>query len=249
MILLAGTPGSGKTIFASQLLHEGLKANEPEIYVSFAEDNATFLRNMHKLEMDFEKYEKNKRFKYLDLVTVKEKGITSIFERVFAEIHSIKAKRLVIDSISALNQAFERKIDARMLLHTVLGKISRTMGVTTMLISIEEEASSAASSMVSALMDNIISLRHVEIESALKRSLVIFKARGTAHDRDIREFEITLKGMIVKGRFAGLEQVLGGAPRRTVATTEEVAESWARAFGEKNQEGSLPLDKTPIPPL
>lgn len=153
------------------------------------------------MEMDFEKYEKNKRFKYLDLVTVKEKGITSIFERVFAEIHSIKAKRLVIDSISALNQAFERKIDARMLLHTVLGKISRTMGVTTMLISIEEEASSAASSMVSALMDNIISLRHVEIESALKRSLVIFKARGTAHDRDIREFEITLKGMIVKGEI------------------------------------------------
>jgi hypothetical protein len=26
---------------------------------------------------------------------------------------------------------------------------------------------------------------------------------------------------------------LGGAPRRTVATTEEVAESWARVFEEK----------------
>jgi circadian clock protein KaiC len=466
MILLAGTPGSGKTIFASQFLHEGLKANEPGIYVSFAEDNATFLRNMHKLEIDFEKYEKNNQFKYLDLVTVKEKGIDSVFERIFAEIHSIKAKRLVIDSISALNQAFARKIDARMLLHTVLGKISRTMGITTVLIAemplgtemvgggteefvadgvvvltqhinelrldrklrvvkmrgtdgnllphqyriaaggivvfphpeirftdkvssekvetgIEgldlmlegglfkgsttkvagssgtgkttlglhflyegakrnekglyvsfeepveqllrhgegfgwhlrqlaeegkikfvsyhpepycveelllqitnlikeqkpsrividsitkldsifpknecmnyllglqsytkneeittimisvEEANSAANSRTSTLMDNIISLRHVEVESMLKRSLVIFKARGTAHDRDIREFEITLKGLIVKERFTGLEQVLGGAPRRTTSNIQEVAESWARAFGEEHQE-------------
>jgi circadian clock protein KaiC len=463
MVLLAGTPGSGKTIFASQFLHQGLKVNEPGIYVSFAEDNAAFLRNMHKLGVGFEKYEKNDQFKYLDLVTVKEKGIDSIFERVFAEIHSIEAKRLVIDSISALNQAFERKIDSRMLLHTVLGKISRTIGVTTLLIgemplgseligggteefvadgvviltqhingtrldrklrvvkmrgtdsnllphryriaaggiavyphpeirftgkvssekvetgiegldlmleggvfkgsttkvvgpsgtgrttlglhflyegakrnekglyvsfeepaeqlirhgegfgwhlrqlaeegtikfvsyypepysveelllqiknlikeqkpsrlvidsitklerifpeneymnyllglqsyakneeittiliSAEEEASSAACSMISTLMDNVISLRHVEIESTLKRSLVIFKARGTAHDRDIREFEITLKGMVVKERFAGLEQVLGGTPRRAVTITE-VAESWARTFGEK----------------
>jgi hypothetical protein len=33
--------------------------------------------------------------------------------------------------------------------------------------------------------------------------LTVFKARGLAHDRDIREFEITPKGVVMKGRFAG----------------------------------------------
>jgi len=77
-------------------------------------------------------------------------------------------------------------------------------------------------------MDNIISLRDVELESTLRRSLVIFKARGTAHDRDIREFEITSKGLVVEEKFAGVEQILGGAARRSM--TEKAAEAWAQAF-------------------
>ena len=35
----------------------------------------------------------------------------------------------------------------------------------------------------------------------------------------------------MKGKFVGMEQILGGSPRRSV--TEEVAESWAKAFGGK----------------
>ena len=71
------------------------------------------------------------------------------------------------------------------------------------------------------LMDNVISLRNVEVESALKRSLVIFKARGTRHDRDIREFDITPHGMEVKQKFQGWEQLLAGAPRKTWAEAED----------------------------
>ncbi len=63
-------------------------------------------------------------------------------------------------------------------------------------------------------MDNVISLRNVEVESALKRSLVIFKARGTKHDRDIREFEITPQGIEVKENFVGWEQLMAGALQR-----------------------------------
>jgi circadian clock protein KaiC len=88
-----------------------------------------------------------------------------------------------------------------------------------------------AGTAVSTLVDNIISLRDVELESALRRPLIIFKARGTAHDREIREFEITSKGMIVKEKFVGVEQILGGAARRSI--TNEAAENLARAFGKK----------------
>lgn len=69
---------------------------------------------------------------------------------------------------------------------------------------------------ISSAVDNIIALRHVEIESSLRRSAVIMKARGSAHDNEIREFEITPKGVVLKKKFLGMEQILGGTPRKSI---------------------------------
>jgi len=52
-VLFGGNPGSGKTIFAAQYLYHGLsKFGEPGIYVSFAEDRGTFLKNMKRIGID-----------------------------------------------------------------------------------------------------------------------------------------------------------------------------------------------------
>lgn len=135
LILLVGHPGSGKTILSSQFLHHGAsRQQEPGIYVSFAENREAFLRNMKRSKMDFEKLEKQNLFRFLDFVTVKEGAIDEALNTVMAEIDSLKAKRLVIDSFSAMSQAFSQKIDARIVLHTVLGRMTRLSGVTTILI-------------------------------------------------------------------------------------------------------------------
>jgi circadian clock protein KaiC len=95
LVLVAGTAGSGKTIFASHYLYHGLsRLNEPGIYVSFAENRETFLKNMKRMHMEFEKYEQKGKFKFLDMVTVKEKGVESITERVLSEVETLKAQRL-----------------------------------------------------------------------------------------------------------------------------------------------------------
>jgi circadian clock protein KaiC len=70
--------------------------------------------------------------------------------------------------------------------------------------------------IISPLIDNIIVLRHVEIESTLRRSMVILKARSSANDSEIREFEITSKGVTVKGKFVGMEHVFEGKPRKSM---------------------------------
>jgi len=65
------------------------------------------------------------------------------------------------------------------------------------------------------MADVILSLRHVELDSDLKRALVLFKACGIHHDTSIREFEITPKGMAVKEKFAGLEHILRGSAKNS----------------------------------
>jgi circadian clock protein KaiC len=85
LVLVAGTAGSGKTIFAAQYLYHGLsRFNELGIYVLFAETRKIFLDNMKRVGMDFEKYEQNGKFMFLDLATVRvsrtKEGKTGVAE-------------------------------------------------------------------------------------------------------------------------------------------------------------------------
>lgn len=121
LILLAGHPGSGKTMFSTQFLYTGAtKYGEPGIYASFAENREAFLRNMQRAHMDFEALEEKNLFKFIDFVTIKEQAIDAALATIMAEINALKARRLVIDSFSAMAQAFSEKIDARIVLNTVL---------------------------------------------------------------------------------------------------------------------------------
>ena len=101
---------------------------EPGVYVSFAENRQAFLRNMRRTHLDFEKLEGDRLFKFVDLITVRE-GIEESLTNIMREITGLKAQRLVIDSFSAMAQALPNKIDARIVMHTVLGKMTRFTGV------------------------------------------------------------------------------------------------------------------------
>ena len=55
-VLIAGNPGTGKTVLTSHFLLNGLENNENGIYVSFSESKAQFLTNAARLEMNFDSY-------------------------------------------------------------------------------------------------------------------------------------------------------------------------------------------------
>ena len=48
----------------------------------------------------------------------------------------------------------------------------------------------------------------------MKKALSVLKSRGSNHDKEIREFEITDKGIEVKVAIKGYENVLVGNARR-----------------------------------
>ena len=135
LILVAGNPGTGKTVFSAQFLYRGaVDYGENGVYVSFAEGKNSFIDYMRRFGMDFERLEKEGKVKILDMVTVKAESISDILNKIVEEALSLKAKRLVIDSFSTLAQAFQEKIEARIMLHTILGKIVKSAGCTTILI-------------------------------------------------------------------------------------------------------------------
>jgi circadian clock protein KaiC len=68
---------------------------------------------------------------------------------------------------------------------------------------------------ISFLTDDIIRLRYVEIDSQLRKVIVVVKMRGGNHSKDIREYVITDQGVVVIGpRHTDYVRLTSGLPER-----------------------------------
>ena len=218
-------------MFSTQFLYTGAtKYGEPGIYASFAENREAFLRNMQRAHMDFEALEEKNLFKFIDFVTVKEQAIDAALATVMAEIDALKARRLVIDSFSAMAQAFSEKIDARIVLHTVLGRMTRLSKVTTLLIAEKQLGSEAlGGGMEEFVSDAVLVLTHSLERGHMQRHFDIVKMRGTSASRARLNYDITERGIVlypsldskpsnrvyherVSTGIDGLDRMLGGGP-------------------------------------
>ncbi|HID17673.1 TPA: ATPase, partial [Candidatus Bathyarchaeota archaeon] len=106
LILLAGEPGVGKTVFSIQFLVKGVELGEPGVYAGFAEAKDALLENFSRhLGVDLAGLSKDK-LKILDYTAMRNsEGASAILEAILDEVKALKAERLVIDSFSALAQA------------------------------------------------------------------------------------------------------------------------------------------------
>jgi len=177
---LAGNPGTGKTIFSAQFLYRGaVEHGERGVYVSFAEDKEAFYRNMKEFGFDFERLEREGLFSFLDMLTVREAGVSSILELIIGKVAGLGAKRLVVDSFSAMAQAFKEPHDARIVLHTILGRVARSMGCTTLLIvEVPHGKSKIGLGIEEFVADGIIVLKKGFLDHRPFRELEILKMRG-----------------------------------------------------------------------
>lgn len=129
-VLIVGGPGSGKSILATQFLNEGLqKNNDGAIYVSLDYRKDAFLKDMLNFGWNLEEYEKNGRFLFLEgsaikrmpqtksseLVTYSPDDLTleDLVDLLSLHIEKIGAKRVVIDSLTALTFTFPDEIQRR----------------------------------------------------------------------------------------------------------------------------------------
>ena len=193
LILIAGTPGSGKTAFSAQFLHQGVVSGEKGIYVSFAEGRDAFFAETSRNGLDFSKADEEGKFLYMDLLTVKNEGIPAVTQSIVDAVLDFKASRLVIDSFSAMAQAVPQLIEARSILHTILGKVIRQAECTTLLISeVPVGTTKLGLGIEEFVADGVLKFSQKEIDGRVIRNLIIHKLRGTKVGR--REHLFTLDG-------------------------------------------------------
>jgi circadian clock protein KaiC len=78
---------------------------------------------------------------------------------------------------------------------------------------------------ISFLTDDILRLHYVEIDQQLRKVLVIVKMRGGNHSKDIREYVITDRGLVLIGPHQSKYiRLTTGLPERIGRRKEEAPE-------------------------
>lgn len=195
--LLVGGPGSGKTILAIQFLLEGLKRNEPCLYVTFEETKEPFYKNMKMFGWDLEKYEKSGKFTFLNYSPIKVK---TMLEEGGGTIENIiiknKIKRMVIDSITSFTLLFDdelKKREASLELFNIIKKWDCTTLLTFEGTPVDEEKKMGRALEFES--DSIIFMHFVRKVFKRERFIEVLKMRGTDHSKNMYAFKIEKNGL------------------------------------------------------
>jgi circadian clock protein KaiC len=127
-------------------------------------------------------------------------------------------QRVVLDSVTHFTRLTDDSIKLRNYYNAVINGLKRE-GVTSLLLGEEGRMprSQQEKGKLSFVVDAILLLRYVEVESALHRAIVVLKMRGSDHAKEIRRLEIRQDGLHVTDVFEGRESILSGISHRTGA--------------------------------
>lgn len=194
LVLLSGTCGSGKTILGLQFLYSEA-SKEPGIYVSFEEPLPQITSTARTFGWDTQKLEKTNKLRFLKYDPFK---IEDIFEIIESNIREIGARRVVIDSISALGVYVKDPTELRRMILQVSSML-RKNGCTSILISeiLANESSLSRFGVEEFVTDGVILLHNVLVGGEYRRGLSVWKMRSTDHSKKIHPYRISQKGFVV----------------------------------------------------
>ena len=200
MILLAGNPGAGKTILSSNFIYSGaIVDEEPGVYACFAETRRRLIQDMKKFGIDFEPLIRRRKVEVLDLSIGSETEVQSALNQIFESITTLRAKRLVVDSIAAMAMGLETEFEKRHLIRLLYRLIIKTGCTTVAITDIPWNSDRIGESIEEFVADGIILMEHNYDEAgSLTRRLRVTKMRGTNHSRKTHLYAINAKGLDIK---------------------------------------------------
>jgi circadian clock protein KaiC len=216
-VLIAGPAGSGKTIFAQQFVTYGIQNGEPGVMVTFEEHPSQYERRAKQFGLDLEQMIAENKLRIIYLRPL-DLSVDETLQEIQETVKSIGAKRVSIDSLSGFELALAPTFreDFRESLYRMVGLLTG-LGIT-VIMTVEVVTSFTSMEftqhLVSFLTDEIIMLRYVEIDSALRKIIGVVKMRGSEHSRQLREYEISPQGFLLGEPLTNYSGLITGNPHR-----------------------------------
>jgi circadian clock protein KaiC len=195
--LIAGGPGSGKSIFGMQFLLQGItNYNEPGLLVTFEQGKQDLQSLYEGFGWDLSKYEKEKKLSIIRLTPEQiKKIIASGGGSLRDAVDAIGANRIVIDSMSDLLTMYKNDLSKRGLIIDFFQLLHKFKCTSLIIAEQETDPSKHISSILEYQVDGVVLLYNERIGDIRQRSMEIFKMRGTRHAGRIFPMKISDKGI------------------------------------------------------
>ena len=218
-LLVAGPSGTGKSALATQFIAEGLRHGEAGIMAIFEERPEGYTQRAGTFGLNLKSGQQKGKLETLYLRPL-DLSVDETMQEILDAIKRVGAKRLVIDSLVGFEMALAPsfRIEFRESLYRMIGALTGA-GITILsTVEVEDTFTSLQFShyAISFLTDDIIRMRYVEIDGQLRKVMVVIKMRGGNHSKDLREYVITKKGVVViHPRRTDYDGLITGIPRQT----------------------------------
>ena len=228
-VMIAGGAVTGKTVLVLQHLVNGAAPfGEGGVYVTFEQLPDQIYRDAENFGWNLHKMEEENKFRLVCTspgLLLEDNGLEEVLDEPVSEIN---ARRIAIDSLNHLEMFVPerelRKEAYRLLMYFKTKRLNSVIAWEAPQVG--GQGFSVTETGLSFLVDCIVLLRFVEIESSMRKALAILKMRGSDHDKELREFEITPQGVKVAEPFSEYEGILSGTPRRSM--TEAFTEAFKK---------------------
>jgi circadian clock protein KaiC len=205
VVVIAGSPGTGKTILAQQMCFaRATREHKCVYYTTMSEPHTKLVRHLEEFDF-FDPEALGPRVEYLHvgdfLGTARRDGLEPLVSEIVRKTLAEEPAIVVVDSAKMLGD-FADERELRRALYDLTGRVSQTG--TILLLLGEYTPEELRSEVVFSLADGIIQLEYEPREPIDRRWLRIIKMRGGSHRSGKHTFRIGSPGVEVFPRIETL---------------------------------------------
>ena len=211
-LLLMGAAGTGKTTIATQFVAAAVARGERAAMYLFDESLDTWRRRSAGVGIDLSAAAGEGRLT-LRPVDPAEMAPGEFVQHVRDSVERDGARLVVIDSLNGYLNAMPEERFLTIHMHELLMYLGQR-GVLTILVMAQHGLMGRMESPldVSYLSDSVLLLRYFEARGEIRQAVSVIKKRTGAHERTIREYQITGAGLRLGPPLVEFHGVLTGVP-------------------------------------
>jgi circadian clock protein KaiC len=193
-IVLAGPPGSGKTVLAQQVgFHNASPERKVLVFGTLSEPTAKTLRFLKSFAFfDAKKYAEGVQFVDLGEMA-KAKGLEQAFDLLMGHVEKLKPAIVIIDSFKVFDDLAKTPEELRKFGYEVA--VNLMAWECTALLLGEYAPRDFETNPIFSVVDGLVQIEQREVAGEQQRFFRVVKMRGTDHSRDEHSFGITDEGI------------------------------------------------------
>jgi len=210
-VLVTGTAGSGKTSVAASFVAAACERGEPALYFSFEESPDQLVRNMRSVGMNLDRWRKQGLL-FVRAARPSAFGLEMHLVQIHQLIRDIHPRVVVMDPISSLlGDGADHEVKTMVL--RMVDHLKHAGATALFTAMVDDPGLETTDINLSSLVDTWIQLKNVETDGERNRLIQVLKSRGMAHSNQVREFNLSAKGIHLNPVYLGSGGVLTGSAR------------------------------------